>query len=277
MSTPKIRNSHGNWWYSGAICEHDGCNNPLDDPTHHEYVNRDNHRRVNVCKEHYRKLLAERHVKSNPRRPRHPDTNQLQVNWITARAVHYYGGNPKDRKNDPRWKECRERATKDAKAIDWVIQSSAITSSITEHSNVVAFPKEDFGPRTPMTRRKSTEVTGEKVNEGWVYIVRNPEVPQHLKIGKTFPNGIGDIMTSARRYGRAELLFKCEAAHAEHAEKKIAHVELSEYNLRNRGYADVGTEVFEVPLEKAIEVVRMACDIVNDPEWEGATGDANET
>jgi len=62
------------------------------------------------------------------------------VNWITARAVHYYGGNPKDRKNDPRWKECRERATKDAKAIDWVIQSSAITVSITEHSNVVLFP-----------------------------------------------------------------------------------------------------------------------------------------
>lgn len=150
-----------------------------------------------------------------------------------------------------------------------------------EESNVIPFtPKEDFGPRTPMTRRGPSEVIeGEKVPEGWVYIERNPEVPQHLKIGKTFPNGLGDIITAARRYGRAEIVYKRKAAYAEHAERKIAHVELREYNLRNRGYTDVGTEVFEVPLKKAIEVVKMACDIVNDPDWEGIVdlGEADES
>ncbi|NDB94150.1 MAG: hypothetical protein EB165_05855 [Euryarchaeota archaeon] len=81
------------------------------------------------------------HSLFNDSMPRHPDNPDLRkMNWITARAVHHYGGNPKDRKNDPRWKECRKRATEDAKAIDWVIPSSAITVSITEHSNVVPFP-----------------------------------------------------------------------------------------------------------------------------------------
>jgi len=262
MSTPKIRNSRGNWWYADDPCAEEGCDT-LIDSCDNEYAYYAEGQRIIRCRKHYDYRGRERSTKSNPLK-----------NAISARAIKKAGGKAA---YDALPKQGKERKALRAEARAEILSESAITVSITEHSNVVPFPKEDFGPRTPMTRRKSTEVTGEKVNEGWVYIVRNPEVPQHLKIGKTFPNGIGDIMTSARRYGRAELLFKCEAAHAEHAEKKIAHVELSEYNLRNRGYADVGTEVFEVPLEKAIEVVKMACDIVNDPEWEGAKGDANET
>ena len=77
----------------------------------------------------------------NANRPRHPDTNQLKVNWIEARARHHYGGEPEDRRTDTRWKECMAKAKEDARAIDWVIPSAAITKvSITEHSNVVPFP-----------------------------------------------------------------------------------------------------------------------------------------
>ena len=164
-------------------------------------------------------------------------------------------------------------ATKDSKSIAWVRPNDSQTS------NVIPFKsKEDFGPRTPMTKREPAKVIGKKVPEGWVYIVRNPEVPQHLKVGKTFPNGIGDIMSAARRYGRAELIHKEWAEHAEIAEKKHAHKELKEFNLRKSGYTDVGTEVFEVSVEKAIEAVKIACDIVNDPDWDGIVdlGDADD-
>jgi len=204
----------------------------------------------------------------NTNMPRHPDTNQRKMHWLTARAEEYYGGKPEDPKTDQHWKECRAKATKDAESIAWVIPND------NQPSNVIPFKaKEDFGPRIPMTKREPTKVIGEKVPEGWVYIVRNPELPQYLKIGKTFPNGIGDIMSAARRYGRAELVHKEWAEHAEIAEKKHAHKELKEFNLRKKGYTDVGTEVFEVSVEKAIEAVKMACDIVNDPNWEG---DASE-
>ena len=214
----------------------------------------------------------------NNRMPRHPETNQRKMNWLAARAKEYYGGMPKDPKTDQHWKLCRDMATKDAESIAWVIPAMPNESAPPEPmspaegkiDNVIAFKvKEDFGPRTPMTKREPAKVIGKKVSEGWVYIIRNPEVPQHLKVGKTFPNGIGDIMTAYRRCGRAELVHKEWAEHAEIAEKRYAHVALNEFNLRKKGYTDVGTEVFEVSVEKAIEAVKIACDIVNDPDWDG--------
>ena len=207
-------------------------------------------------------------------RKKRNDRNNPMANAISSEATRMAGGTASYKALPKRGKERKVlRAAAKAKLF-------GAYEPVQHQSNIIPFtPKEDFGPRTPMTRRETSKVIGEKVPEGWVYIVRNPEVPQYLKIGKTFPNGIGDIMTDARRYGRAEMVFKREAAYAEHAEKKIAHVELSEYNLRNRGYTDVGTEVFEVPLKKAIEVVKMACDIVNDPDWEGIVdlGEADES
>lgn len=222
------------------------------------------------CKQYY-----------NGTRPRHPETDELKVSWVRTRAVRYYGATePKAKRANPigplgiPWKECLAMATKDAESIAWV------TPDDNQPSNVIPFKaNEDFGPRTPMTKRGPSKVIGKKVPEGWVYIVRNPELPQYLKIGKTFPNGIGDIMAAARRYGRAELVHKEWAEHAEIAEKRHAHVELKEFNLRRKGYTDVGTEVFEVSVERAIEEVKIACDLVNDPDWEGIVdvGEADES
>ncbi len=241
------------------------------------------------CKQYY-----------NGTRPRHPETEELKVSWVRTRAVRYYGASePKAKRANPigplsiPWRECLAMANKDAESIAWVRQNDKQPDNILQFTprtwtnrngeiktanSVTLKPKEDFGPRTPMTKREPAKVIGKKVPEGWVYIVRNPEVPQYLKVGKTFPNGIGDIMSAARRYGRAELVHKEWASHAEVAEKSIAHECLKSYNLRALGYTDVGTEVFKVDEQTAIDIVKIACDLVNDPDWDGIVdvGDADD-
>ena len=72
-----------------------------------------------------------------------------------------------------------------------------------------------------MTKRETSNVVGKKVPEGWVYVVRNPDVPSVIKIGKTFPNGIKDIMDDARRFGRSELVDKFWFEEAYKAEQSI--------------------------------------------------------
>ena len=51
------------------------------------------------CKTYYNRI-----------RPRHPETNQQKMDWITSRAKEYYGAMSKDRKNDVHWKECKDKA-----------------------------------------------------------------------------------------------------------------------------------------------------------------------
>ena len=108
--------------------------------------------------------------------------------------------------------------------------------------------KSEFGQSTPMTKRETTVVEGEQVPEGWVYVVYNPEVPSVLKIGKTFPDGIPSIMSSARRFGRAELADKFWFDEAYKAEQSI-HSSLKKYNLRALGYSDCGMELFKCTLD----------------------------
>ena len=107
--------------------------------------------------------------------------------------------------------------------------------------------KSEFGQSTPMTKRETTVVEGEQVPEGWVYVVYNPDVPSVLKIGKTFPDGIPSIMSSARRFGRAELADKFWFDEAYKAEQAI-HTVLSDCNLRALGYSDCGVELFKCNL-----------------------------
>lgn len=108
--------------------------------------------------------------------------------------------------------------------------------------------KSEFGQSKPMTKRETTVVEGEQVPEGWVYVVYNPEVPSILKIGKTFPDGIPSIMSSARRFGRAELADKFWFNEAYKAEQSI-HSSLKKYNLRALGYSDCGMELFKCTLD----------------------------
>jgi hypothetical protein len=107
--------------------------------------------------------------------------------------------------------------------------------------------RSEFGQSKPMTKRETTVVEGEQVPEGWVYVVYNPDVPSVLKIGKTFPDGIPSIMSSARRFGRAELADKFWFDEAYKAEQAI-HTVLSDCNLRSLGYSDCGVELFKCNL-----------------------------
>ena len=114
--------------------------------------------------------------------------------------------------------------------------------------------KSEFGQSTPMTKRETTVVEGEQVPEGWVYVVYNPDVPSVLKIGKTFPDGIPSIMSSARRFGRAELADKFWFDRAYKAEQAV-HAALSSCNLRTLGYADCGVELFKCNIEEVRGVI----------------------
>ena len=131
---------------------------------------------------------------------------------------------------------------------------------------VIAFiesTKSEFGQSKPMTKRMSTEVEGEKVPEGWVYVVRNPDVPHILKIGKTFPDGIASIMSDARRFGRAELLHKCWFWKAYKSEQSI-HRALKKYNLRELGYTDCGKELFKCSIDIAMSAILSECADTED-------------
>ena len=124
-------------------------------------------------------------------------------------------------------------------------------------SNVVDIKpklKSEFGQSTPMTKREISNVVGEAVPDGWVYVVRNPDAPCVLKIGKTFPNGIPDIMSSARRFGRSELVDKFWFEEAYKSEQSI-HALLKHCNLRTLGHTDCGTELFKCTIEEAIDAI----------------------
>ena len=133
---------------------------------------------------------------------------------------------------------------------------------------VIAFiqsRKSEFGQSKPMTKRTITKVEGERVPEGWVYIVRNPDVPSIVKIGKTFPDGIPDIMSSARRFGRAELVAKYEFKEAYKAEQSI-HKRLERHNLRVLGYKDCGKELFQCDEMVAIFAILAEGPVLDDDE-----------
>jgi len=113
----------------------------------------------------------------------------------------------------------------------------------TDILNVIPFVKRNRKVK-PMTKRKTVHVEGEKIPEGFVYAIRNPDSPNILKIGKTYPDGIEDRLSEARRWGRAELVEQRFARDAVEAEKYV-HSKLMHLNLRSLGHTDCGVELFE--------------------------------
>ena len=143
-------------------------------------------------------------------------------------------------------KEGRAKIRVKANNVEWKFNGAVV--------DITPRFKSEFGPSKPMTKRESKVVEGEKVPEGWVYIVQNPDVPWVLKIGKTWPDGIREIMSSARRFGRSELVYKFQFAEALKAEQAV-HAILHYCNLRTLGYDDCGMELFKCTLEEAIDAI----------------------
>ena len=182
----------------------------------------------------------------NPTRERHPITGQFKMDWKTSRAIGL-GGDIKNR-HTPEWKSFLNKAEEEwgKEVTYWKINDKVV--------DITPRFKSEFGPSKPMTKRESKVVEGEKVPEGWVYIVQNPDVPWVLKIGKTWPDGIREIMSSARRFGRSELVYKFQFAEALKAEQAV-HAILHYCNLRTLGYDDCGMELFKCTLEEAIDAI----------------------
>jgi len=185
-----------------------------------------------ICKkcESYRGIIR------TPMRPRHPDTGKMKMDWITSKAKEYYGGMSKDRKNDAHWKECTDKAKLDSEYIHWVINDKVV--------DITPRFKSEHGPSKPMTKRETVHVEGEKIPQGWVYVMRNTETPWLFKVGKTYPDGIQSRLSEARTWGCFDLEEKYWFEDALKAEKEI-HALLSEFNMRNLGYKNCGTELFK--------------------------------
>ena len=179
---------------------------------------------------------------------KHPTTGELKRNWKTDHAKSLGGV-----RNTPEWQSYLDGAE-----VQWNIEiknhllDTAPAEEVITHMEST---KSEFGQSKPMTKRTITKVEGERVPEGWVYLVRNPDVPSIVKIGKTYTDGIGDIMSSARRFGRSELIHKCWFGEAYRAEQSI-HKVLIKYNLRVLGYTDCGKELFECSIDIAMSAIR---------------------
>ena len=166
----------------------------------------------------------------------HPHTGELKRNWKRNKAKKL-GGVP----DTLEWKSYLNSAEE-----LWLNDTTVV--------DIKPKLKSEFGQSTPMTKCETVKVVGETVPEGWVYVVRNPDVPWVLKIGKTFPDGVPDIMSSARRFGRAELVDKFWFEEAYRAEQSI-HALLNHCNLRTLGYTDCGKELFKCTIEEAMDAI----------------------
>ena len=186
-------------------------------------------------------------------------TGELGANGVKRKATLRYC-------DDDYHRRARERNYKRRDKL--YIETKARLLDTAPAQEVIAFiqsRKSEFGQSKPMTKRTITKVEGERVPEGWVYIVRNPDVPSIVKIGKTFPDGIPDIMSSARRFGRAELVAKYEFNEAYKAEQSI-HKRLERHNLRVLGYKDCGKELFQCDEMVAIFAILAEGPVLDDDE-----------
>ena len=240
----RYENKYGNWWYEHDICIEDCCNVLINSCDNSYSAGRQVHprgpKRIVRCLDHFKEDTKERHLISNPR-----------TNKVSKIAYGIAGGQKTfyEKSRDERFL-IRQEATK----IYLLNEKPA--------EEVLEFMSE-FGQSKPMTKRIISKIEGEKVPEGWVYIVRNPDVPDILKIGKTFPDGIASIMSDARRFGRAELVAKYKFKEAYKAEQSI-HKRLAKYNLRVLGYTDCGKELFKCDEIVAIPAILSEGPVLDD-------------
>ena len=197
------------------------------------------------------------HSKANTRRHSgntHPTTGQFKWIWKHNLAMKLGGT-----QNSPGWQDCLDKAE-----IQWGMEIETRTPRVLVTPSIS--PEREFGPYLPMTSYKSTERIGMEVEDGDVYVVQNPLTPDIQKVGKTFPDGIAAILSAARRFGPAILIYKQWFPLAFEAEQ-VVHKILEPYNLRKlrgpnpeTGLYDCGIELFECSVEtvlKAIEEVSI--------------------
>ena len=190
-----------------------------------------------------------RNAKKDPKRRRHPETNQRRMHWLTARAEEYYGGKPKDPKTDEHWKVCRAKATKDSESIAWVIPNDS------QPSNIFSIKRPAKG--APMRKRVGeSTLEGDVVPEGWVYVIQNQLAPSVLKIGRTYPDGVESRLAEARRWGEAKLIAQIWFDEVNDAETQIHRI-LDRYNMRTLGYTEVGKELFKCSLKDFYRAVQQ--------------------
>ena len=256
MINNTIHNGYGNWWNPDSVCIQSYCNVLIDSCDNNYNAGHANGTplRIYRCPEHYRFESKKR----TDRRESHPITGERRQNWKSAKAKELGG-----RRGEPGW----EDKLYEAQAL-WESDVKGHLLNTAPAQEVIAFiqsRKSEFGQSKPMTKRTITKVEGERVPEGWVYIVRNPDVPNIVKIGKTFPDGIPDIMSSARRFGRAELVAKYEFKEAYKAEQSI-HKRLERHNLRALGYKDCGKELFQCDEMVAVFAILAEGPVLDETE-----------
>lgn len=142
-------------------------------------------------------------------------------------------------------------------------QRTALARKYYEAQAIVEKPKKTDDLPQRKSLRSRGEIPGMKplVPEGWVYIISNPTIsPTIVKIGKTYPNGLRDRLSEARRWGRADLLHKEWFANAVVAEKAV-HWLLREHKV----IADnAGEELFEIAFNVALDAVLTVKENIKD-------------
>ena len=263
MINNPIYNGYGNWWYPDSVCIQSYCNVLIDscDNDYNAGHARGIPTRIYRCPEHYRSESKKR----TDRRESHPITGERRQNWKSAKAKELGG-----RRGEPGW----EDKLYEAQAL-WESDVKGHLLNTAPAQEVIAFiqsRKSEFGQSIPMTRRETVHVEGEKVDEGWVYVFKcytslenHPWVRWVYKIGKTYPDGIGGRMSTARGFARVDFIDKFWFEEAEVSEKEV-HTILEPFNLRTLGYTNCGKEMFMCSLEQAVSAINEVEKIGNTKE-----------
>jgi len=203
----------------------------------------------------------------NPKMPRHPETNQRKMNWLSAKAKEYYGGMPEDPKTDEHWKACRAMATKDAESIAWVIPNDSQPSNIVSINSVTlkSTVRNDGLPEGIVTqsekkaRREFKRIKYEP--EGWIYALKNHmAIPGFLKLGMS--NDLKRRLAGFNTAGDFEMMYWVKVVDAKVAEDMLHAYFIDSHHLR---------EWFKVDLKDAIKAMDSIANTVNNNE-----GDASE-
>ena len=236
--------------------------------------------RCGKCKTRYDRIR-------NPNMPRHPETNQRKMHWLTARAKEYYGGMPKDPKTDKHWKACRDMATKDSESIAWVRPDNSnilqftprtwtnkngelkTTNTVTLKSTVRndGLPKGIVTPSEKKVRRETKKIKYDK--PGWVYALKDHmKQPGYLKIGSS--NDLKRRLADFNTAGDFEMMYWRKVPDCKKAEREV-HTHFAGHNHIR--------EWFKVSLKDAVEQIDIVADLSVDSDWEGIVdvGEADES
>ena len=142
---------------------------------------------------------------------------------------------------------CISGAQKTAGGYHWELLGSPITSTTPSLKRT-----EDKLPKIykHLKRKAPKQPKMDYPPEGYVYIFRNDWHPENVyKIGST--DNLEGRRSTARTWGPYKCEFYLEVADCKLVESKV-HTELSDYRIDRD---DLGSEHFDVPLEKAIQAL----------------------